>query len=100
MTAFAYPVEPAGSGSDGWAILLSLLFLGVTTLVLYLVCTWTHTKQRLGTAIRTVRNLPSQRAIATTTCRLCGKRQAAKAGGPCDDCLATFRTKLDRWGHE
>lgn len=100
MTAFAHLAEPTGSSSDGWAALLSLLSLGVTMLVLYLVCTWTSSIRWLNTAIRTVRNLPSQRAVAATTCRLCGEREATKAGKPCDDCLDTFRTELDRWGHE
>lgn len=101
MTTLAYVVEPAtGSSGDGLALLLSLLFLGVTMLVVYLACTWTHTKKRMSAAIRTLGNLPSQRAIAATTCRLCGTREATKAGWPCDDCLHTFRTKLDRWGHE
>ena len=101
MTTLSYLVEPAtGSSGDGLALSLSLLFLGMTMLVVYLVCTWTHTKGRMSAAIRTLRNLPSQRAIAATTCRLCGTREATKAGWPCDDCLHTFRTKLDRWGHE
>ena len=101
MTALANVVDPAtGSSADGLALLLSLLSLGVTMLVVYLVCTWTQTKQRTSAAIRTARNLPSQRAIAATTCRLCGTREATKAGWPCDDCLHNFRTKLDRWGHE
>ena len=102
MTALPYLVEPAtGSSGDGLAaLLLSLLSVGVTMLVIDLTCTGTHTKQRISAAIRTLGNLPSQRAIAATTCRLCGKREATKAGWPCDDCLRTFRMELDRWGHE
>ncbi|MGB8379948.1 MAG: hypothetical protein WCG47_01650 [Dermatophilaceae bacterium] len=102
MPGLADVVEPA-TGSSGELLALLLLFmlsLGAMMLVGYLMCTGADTKKRIGAAIRTVRDLPSQRAIAATTCRLCGKREATTAGRPCDGCLHEFRSELDRWGHE